>query len=391
MGIHTAWLALFSAEGDDPVAWTMLRDITSLDPPTRHFPSREFPPEGLLPPDQPFCLALFPLTGPRGQLGYVAFDTEHLDLYGAITQELATALNSAQLYREATEGRRLAEEANELKSRFLSTVSHELRTPLNLIVGLSGILLQENDESDTPLPEPYRRDVEQIYANAQHLGGLIGDVLDLASSDAGQLRLANEFVDLGRGPCLVAETGRRLAYERGLAWQADLPACGPWVWGDRTRLRQVVLNLVNNAIKFTAHGQVRLEVKADPDWVTVAVHDTGLGIPPEEQEAVFDEFRRSERASGAVMAAWAWGWRFADGSSNCTVGPLACSPQARRAPARPSGSPCRQCNRPPARISFLSPRLPKRAFGAEPPCRERPTTARIPGRARLWRADRVHR
>ena len=97
---------------------------------------------------------MFPLTGPRGQLGYVVFDTARLDLYGAITQELATALNSAQLYREATEGRRLAEEANELKSRFLSTVSHELRTPLNLIVGLSGILLQESDESGRPLPEP---------------------------------------------------------------------------------------------------------------------------------------------------------------------------------------------------------------------------------------------
>ena len=296
MGTHTAWLALFSGEGGDPVAWTTLRDLTSLDPPLLRFPSRDFPPGGLLPADQPFSLAMFPLTGPRGQLGYVAFDTARLDLYGAITQELATALNSAQLYREATEGRRLAEEANELKSRFLSTVSHELRTPLNLIVGLSGILLQESDESEAPLPEPYRRDVEHIYAHAQHLGGLIGDVLDLASSDAGQLRLANEFVNLGQALSLVAETGRRLAYERGLDWQADLPASGPWVWGDPTRLRQVVLNLVNNAIKFTAQGHVRLEVKVDPDSVTVAVHDTGLGIPPEEQDAVFDEFRRSERS-----------------------------------------------------------------------------------------------
>jgi signal transduction histidine kinase/AraC-like DNA-binding protein/ABC-type sugar transport system substrate-binding protein len=296
MGIHTAWLALFGGEGDDPVAWTALRDLTSLDQPIRHLPSREFPPEGLLPPDQSFGLALFPLTGPRGQLGYVAFDTARLDLYGAITQELATALNSAELYREASEGRRLAEEANKLKSRFLSMVSHELRTPLNLIVGLSGILLHESDESDTSLPEPYRRDLEYIYANAQHLGGLIGDVLDLASSDAGQLRLANEFVDLGQALSLVADTGRRLAYERGLAWEADLPTSGPWVWGDRTRLRQVVLNLVNNAIKFTTQGQVCLGVNVDADSVTVAVHDTGLGIPPEEQDVVFDEFRRSERS-----------------------------------------------------------------------------------------------
>jgi signal transduction histidine kinase/AraC-like DNA-binding protein len=296
MGIHTAWLALFSAEGDDPVALTMLRDITSLDQPIRHFPSREFPPEGLLPPKQPFCLALFPLTGPRGQLGYVAFDTAHLDLYGAITQELATALNSAELYRDATEGRRLAEEANELKSRFLSTVSHELRTPLNLIVGLSRILLQEGDESETPLPEPHRRDLEQICANAQHLGGLIGDVLDLASSDAGRLRLTNKLVDLGETMHLVAETGRQLADRKGLVWRANLPESGPWVWGDRTRLRQIVLNLVNNAIKFTAQGEVCLELESGPDSVTVTVHDTGLGIPLEEQASIFDEFRRSGRS-----------------------------------------------------------------------------------------------
>ena len=300
MGISTAWLALFVAEGDDPLAWTTLRDLTSLEQGSEQDPlrfrSRRFPPEGLLSADQSFSLALFPLTSPRGQLGYVVFDTERLDLYGAITQQLAMALNSAQLHREATEGRRLAEEANELKSRFLSTVSHELRTPLNLIVGLSGLVLQESDESDTPLPESYRRDIEQINANAQHLGGLIGDVLDLASSDAGQLRLKNEFVDLGEALHLVADTGRKFAYSKGLDWHIELPETGPWVWGDRTRLRQVVLNLVSNAVKFTAQGQVRLELAASPDSVTVSVSDTGLGIPAEEQAWIFDEFRRSERS-----------------------------------------------------------------------------------------------
>ncbi len=81
-----------------------------------------------------------------------------------------------------------------------------------------------------------------------------------------------------------------------MGWHANLPESGPWVWGDRTRLRQVVLNLVNNAVKFTAQGQVRLELESGPDSVTVAVRDTGLGIPPEEQPSIFDEFRRSERS-----------------------------------------------------------------------------------------------
>ncbi|MBN1260352.1 MAG: substrate-binding domain-containing protein [Anaerolineae bacterium] len=296
MGVQTTWIALFGAEGQDQVAWSTVHDINALEKPALHIPSREFPPNNLVPKGQPFNLSLFPLTGPHDQLGFVVFDTARLDLYGVITQQLATAFNSVALYREAIEGRRLAEEANELKGRFLSTVSHELRTPLNLIMGLSGILLQQSDEIAVPLPEPYRKDVEQIHTSAQLLGGLIGDVLDLASSDAGQLRLSNEFVDLNEALRLVAETGRQLAFQKGLKWRADFPDSQLWVWGDRTRLRQVALNLINNAIKFTRQGQVCLEIVTLPDSVTVKVCDTGLGIPIEEQAVIFDEFRRSERS-----------------------------------------------------------------------------------------------
>ncbi len=296
MGIRTAWVAQIEPEGADALAWSVVHAATSPDIPSLRIRSREFPPAEWLSPEQPFSLALLPLIGPSHVVGFAAFDTEQLDLCGTISQQVAAALNAAQLHREATEGRRLAEEANQLKSRFLSTVSHELRTPLNLIAGLSDILLQEDDESGAPLPDRYRKDVEQINANAQHLGQLISDVLDLASSDAGQLRLTNEFVDLGQALCMVAETGQRLAYEKGLAWQAQIPATGPWVWGDRTRLRQVALNLVSNAIKFTPRGQVSLTLEANDDTVTVAVRDTGLGVPPDEQPAVFDEFRRSERS-----------------------------------------------------------------------------------------------
>ncbi|MGC9400722.1 MAG: substrate-binding domain-containing protein [Anaerolineae bacterium] len=298
MDVRTMWIAQFVPQGDDPVAETTLQAITSPEQPQLRFPSRDFPPAELLPAERSFSLALFPLTGPRGQLGFVTFDTNQLDLYGVITQELATALNSVYLYEEAVEGRRLAEEANQMKSRFLSTVSHELRTPLSLIVGLSSILLAENEESPQPLPERYRRDVEQIHINAQLLGGLIGDVLDLASSDAGRLRLANDFVDLSDALRLVAETGQQLAQQKGLRWQVDLPESGPYVWGDRTRLRQVALNLIKNAIKFTTEGGVRLhlDVDTEAESVTVSVSDTGLGIPPEEQALIFDEFHRSERS-----------------------------------------------------------------------------------------------
>lgn len=132
--------------------------------------------------------------------------------------------------------------------------------------------------------------------HAQQLSWLISDVLDLASSEGGQLRLTHEYVDLSETLRVVAETGRQLAGDKGLLWEETLPAAGPWVWGDRTRLRQIALNLVTNAVKFTARGRVSLAVVEAGDRVTVTVRDTGLGIPPEEQPLVFDEFRRSERS-----------------------------------------------------------------------------------------------
>jgi len=302
MGVETVWLAQFEAAGDDSMAWTVVRSIVSQDQSserrTVRIRSREFPPRDLLPEDATFGLALFPLSSPMGQLGYLAFDTAQLGLYGAISQQLATALHSVALYREAIGARQQAEDANELKSRFLSTVSHELRTPLSLVVGLSSILVQESEEGRLAVPEHVLRDVAQIHANAQHLGGMVGDVLDLASSDAGRLHLAFDYVDLSDALRLVAETGRQLAEDKGLRWHADLPARSPWVWGDRVRLRQVVLNLVNNAVKFTNQGHVSLAVTSEAGSATVTVRDTGLGIPPAEQSIVFDEFRRSERSLG---------------------------------------------------------------------------------------------
>jgi signal transduction histidine kinase/AraC-like DNA-binding protein/ABC-type sugar transport system substrate-binding protein len=297
MEIHTAWLALFEAGdlADDPVAWIRIRDVVSSARPVLRSQSRAFPPSAWVAEDRPFSLALLPLIGQQGGAGFVAFDAVHLDFLGAIAQQMSAAINTAYLYREATEGRRLAEEANQIKSRFLSTVSHELRTPLNLIVGMSGLLLQESDEFEPNLPDPIQKGIEQIQANARHLGRLIDDVLDLASSDAGQLRLSLAFVDLGAVLRMAAEIGRQLTVEKGIAWHAALPEVGPWVWGDRTRLHQIALNLISNAVKFTAQGTVSLHVETAPTQVTVRVRDTGLGLAEAEQGAIFNEFHRSER------------------------------------------------------------------------------------------------
>lgn len=296
MGIHTAMLGLFEAEEDDPIAWSTMRNVLTPQQALIRFRTQAFPPAGMFSTEHQFILTLIPLVDQSGQIGFMVFDSEHFDLYGSIVQQVGSALNTARLYHEATEGRRLAEEANRMKSRFLSTISHELRTPLNLIVGLSGMVLRESDEGNGALSETVRRDVDRIHAYAQHLGGLIGDVIDLATSDAGQLRLNSAIVDLGQTLRMVAESGRQLASDKGLIWEASLPEQTLWVWGDPTRLRQIALNLINNAIKFTAQGTVSLGLEQNGNFVTVMVRDTGLGISPDEQQVIFDEFRQSDRS-----------------------------------------------------------------------------------------------
>ncbi len=296
MNIDLAYIAFVEAENSDPVAWSLLRN--ALDPKQAiiRFKSTTFPPNGLFSSNEPYHLALIPLKNQSTQIGYLVFGIESFDLYGSIVQQLGGALTTAELYRQALEGRRLAEEANRMKSRFLSTVSHELRTPSNLIVGLSEMVLQTSYENEKSLSEPIQKDIERINTYAQHLNSLIGDLLDLATSDAGKLRLNNKFIELGPALSIVAESGHQLAFDKGLAWEANLPSSGPWVWGDETRLQQVVLNLINNAIKFTEQGSVSLLFETSKDSVRVLVKDTGLGIPIDEQATIFDEFQQTERS-----------------------------------------------------------------------------------------------
>lgn len=250
------------------------------------FISRQFPIPEIITPGQLMQLTILPLKVDEKTTGFVAFDAPNPELCAAIVHNLSAALRTSRLYQDAIEGRRLAEEANHLKSRFLSTVSHELRTPLSLIVGLSEMALKaEKVEA---------RDIEQINTSAQHLARLIGDVLDLASSEAGQLRILREPIDLSEVIRLAAKIGEELAREKGLEWKMRMPESGPFVLGDRTRLRQITLNLLSNAVKFTTTGQIVLDVHPSNGQALMSVSDTGVGIPPADLDAIFNEFYRSE-------------------------------------------------------------------------------------------------
>ena len=259
------------------------------------FQTRKFPTSEIYPVDELIQLTILPLNIDNKTFGFVAFHAPNPELCAAVVHNLSAALRTSELYQDAIEGRRLAEEANRLKSRFLSMVSHELRTPLSLIVGLSEIVLREQQDrqgdSDLKL-----RDLEQINMSAQHLARLIGDVLDLAGSEAGQLQILREPLDLAEVLHVAAKIGEELAYKKGLTWKVKHPKRGPWVMGDRTRLRQVTLNLISNAVKFTNAGQVNLDVSVMDNNVIVSVSDTGIGISLDEQNTVFDEFYRSRDA-----------------------------------------------------------------------------------------------
>ena len=238
------------------------------------------------------------------QLGFISLDARIFQgrVHQLLCEQVSSALKSVllveqnlKLYYQALEAQHVAEEANLLKSRFLSMVSHELLTPMVLLVGLSEMMLREGIGDRPPLPDAYRQDMTRIHAGAQQLGSLVRDVLDLARSQLGQLKLARKPMNLEDMLKPVVLVGEQMTRSKGLTWRAEIPKVLPQVSGDAARLQQVALNLVSNAVKFTSQGEVALVVDLDEEQVTVSVRDTGLGVPLAEQDAIFDEFRQSER------------------------------------------------------------------------------------------------
>ena len=288
-----------------------------IPPEGRVFASAELAPAPVWTRSERSSLLVEPLYLRTEQLGLAVFEADGLEggreseLWGALQIQISSALKSVLLHREAAnarreaeagwqlaeERRRAAEEANQLKSRFLSMVSHEMRTPLNVIAGLSESLIQQKDSPEAALSPVSARDLERIRTNAQHLDRLIRDVLDLAVSQVGQLKLACENLDVADVLESIFDTAARMAADKGLSWRVEIQPGLPRIYYDRTRLRQVVLNLVSNAVKFTEQGEVALSIRAEGRQVLFTLADSGLGISRDEQGLIFEEFHRSARAS----------------------------------------------------------------------------------------------
>ncbi len=198
---------------------------------------------------------------------------------------------------------RQAEEARALKARFAATVSHEIRGPLNLILGFSRMMTLFPERYEEPLPGAYREDVDTIYRNSQHLLALVDDVLDLSQIEAHQLPLVKDRIDLEEDVVKkVLNTVKTLAERKGLFLRQQLAGALPCVLADSVRLRQALLNLLTNAIRFTDQGGITVRTALQDGHILVEVHDTGPGMPPEEMPKLFKEFHQVQLSEGNVGA-----------------------------------------------------------------------------------------
>jgi GAF domain-containing protein len=219
-----------------------------------------------------------------------AFPVEVVELLKTFATQSALAIQNARLFRELADKSRQLEAASQHKSEFLANMSHELRTPLNAIIGFSEVLMQRMFGDLNAKQDEYLKD---IYDSGRHLLSLINDILDLSKIEAGRMELELTDFDLPTAIDSALTLVRERATRRGIALQKTLDARVGQVQADERKVRQVVLNLLSNAIKFTPEGG-RIEVRAvrADGSVEVSVTDTGVGIAPEDQEAVFEEFRQ---------------------------------------------------------------------------------------------------
>jgi len=194
---------------------------------------------------------------------------------------------------ELERARKAAVEARTLKAEFAANISHELRTPLNLIIGFSEMMIMSpHSYDDQPLPAAYRSDLQSIHRNAKHLSQLIDDVLDLSQVEAARMGIVREPSVLAVVVEEAMAAVRQIYKSKRLSLVSSVPEGLPLLEIDRTRIRQVLINLLNNAGRFTDEGGVTISAEVKDDEVVVCVADTGIGISEEDLAKTFEEFRQ---------------------------------------------------------------------------------------------------
>ncbi len=222
-----------------------------------------------------------------------AFSEDEIAVLQLLADQIAIGIDNARSYNIAQQAVQEMREVDRLKSQFLANMSHELRTPLNSIIGFARVILKG---IDGPITELQQQDLTAIFNAGQHLLGLINDILDLSRIEAGKMDLAFVEVNLGDLITSVMSTAAGLVKDKPIALKQEVAPDLPTVRADPMRIRQVLINLLSNAAKFTEKGEIIVRAELDKStaagqgFVLVSVTDTGPGISPEDQAKLFQPF-----------------------------------------------------------------------------------------------------
>ena len=292
----------FSSEGTPKPVLSSLKSSNLLDKDSSSFSSQGY--LYSVYPYKPWDMKVVSITS-RSALNDLAFRNS----LGLLLLQVMTAVGvvvlswvfSRKLSKALDAGERArieAEEANKAKSSFLANMSHELRTPMNAIIGYSEILIEECEEME---PEEIEQDLEKVLSSAKHLLGLINDVLDLSKIEAGKMTLYFEAVSLRRLMNEVLVTANPLAEKNSNVIELDydaIPKDSDEIKTDITKLKQIILNLVSNACKFTDQGIVKISssflLEGDQEFLSITVSDSGIGMTEEQLGRLFQDFSQAD-------------------------------------------------------------------------------------------------
>ncbi|MBK8901197.1 MAG: GAF domain-containing protein [Anaerolineaceae bacterium] len=223
-----------------------------------------------------------------------AYGDSDIQLLRSVATQTSLAIANAQLFAQTQQQNEDLRELDKLKTQFLANMSHELRTPLNSIIGFSRVILKG---IDGPITTAQEEDLQSIHTNGQHLLMLINEILDMAKIEAGKMTLNFETIDLHTAVASTYDTIRGLidSSKVNLVW--NVPDDLPEMKADPIRLRQILLNLLSNAAKFTEEGQIRLHAYAESDMIHILVEDTGIGIASEDFDKLFMPFAQVDSST----------------------------------------------------------------------------------------------